>query len=157
MSEFIHKTEIVSLKQSNAELSEAISKLKTDLNDLNYEIEHLRRENPEDLKQLKARLAEYEQRETEFKKRILSISKEAKDNNKKHVVVKQFLSALQVENATIVETAIERHYKKRGLPKIIVAFLLGVLVTLVLWLASTYQEGDKFYNTIIDHINKLVN
>ena len=63
----------------------------------------------------------------------------------------------QVEDAAIVETSIEQYYKKRGVPKIIIAFLFGVLVSLVVWLISTYLDGDKFFNTIIETIKKVVN
>ncbi len=156
MSEFIHKSEIAALKQSNAELNNVILNLKTERYDLSCEIERLRKENPDDLKQLKERVTEYEHREAELKKRISLISKEAKNNNKKHMVVKQLLSALPVEDAAIVEAAIEQCYKKREGPKIIVAFLFGVLVSLGFWLISIYLENDKFYDTIIEHINKVV-
>ena len=133
MSEFIHKANIVALKQSNTELINQISKLKTDLHDLNCEIVRPRGNNPDEIKLLREKVTEYEQREAEFKERILSISKEAKNNKKKHEVVKQLLSALQVVDTVIVEAAIEQYYKNIGVPKIIIAFLLGVLASLVVW------------------------
>ncbi len=156
MSEFIHKTEIAALKQSNAELHKVIANLEAELQDLNCELERLRSENPDETKHLKERIAEFEHREAELKERLLLISREANSNHKKHVVVKQLLSALQVEDAAIVEAAIEQCYKKNGVPKIVVAFLFGVLFSLVVWLLTTYSENDKFYNTIIEHINKVV-
>ena len=156
MSEFIHKTEIAALKQANAELNKVISNLEAELHDLNCELEGLRRDNPDENKQLKERITEFEHREADLKERILLISREAKSNHKKHVVIKQLLSALQIEDAAIVEATIEQYYKKKGGAKIIIAFLLGVLFSLVVWLISTYSENDKFYNSIIEHINKAV-
>lgn len=156
MSEFIHKTEIATLRQSNAELNNSISNLKTELYDLNCEIERLRKENPDDIKHLKKKVTEHEHREAELKKRILLISKQAKNNNNKHAVVKQLLSALQVEDAVIVEAAIEQDYKKRGVPKNIIAFLLGILVILFVWLISNYFKNDKIYNTIIERLTNLL-
>jgi len=149
MSEFIHKAKIAALNQSNSELIDEISNLKIELHDLNGEIERLRGEKPDDIKHFREKVTEYEQRETEFKERVLSISKKAKNNSKNCEVVKQLLSALQVVDTVIVETAIEQYYKKRGVTKIIIAFLLGVLASLVAWLIAGYVENDKFYNTII--------
>jgi len=156
MSEFIHKAKIAALEQSNAELNNEISNLKAELDDLNCEIKRFREQNPDDIQQLEAKIAEYERREAELKERIVSISAEAKNNNKSDGVVKALLSALQVEDATIVEAAIEQYYKKRGMPKIMVAFLLGVLVSLAIWLVSVYLENDESFNTIIEYLNKLV-
>ena len=152
MSEFIHKAKIVALKQSNSELINEISNLKTKLNDLNGEIERPRGKNSDDINHLREKVTEYEQREAEFKERILSISKEAKNNKKKDEVVKQLLSALHVVDTVIVETAIEQYYKKKGVPKIIIAFLLGVLASLVAWHIANYLENDKFYSTIIKRV-----
>lgn len=156
MSEFIHKTEIADLKQSNAELSNAISDLEAELHDLKCELELLRRENPDENKKLKEKITKFENREAELKERILLISREAKSNNKKHVVFKQLLSALEVEDAAIVEDAIDQYYKKKWVPKIIIAFLFGVLFPMVVWFIDTYSENEKFYNSIIEHINKVV-
>lgn len=156
MSEFIHKMEIAALKQSNAKLNNVISNQEAELHDLKCELERLREEKPDEKKQLKERITEFEHREEKLKERMLLISREAKRNNKKHVVIKQLLSALQVEDASIVEAAIEQYYKKKGVPKIIVAFLFGVLFSLVVWLIAAYSENDKFYNSIIEHINKVV-
>ena len=149
MSELINKSKIAALEQSNFELTNEISNLENELHDLNGEIERLRGENPDDIKYLSEKVSAYEQRETEFKGRILSITKIAKNNNNKHEVVKQLLSALQVEDTASVETSIEKYYKKRERPKIIIAFLLGVLVSLVAWLIAGYSENDEFYNTIM--------
>ncbi|MDA3902859.1 MAG: hypothetical protein PF441_05335 [Desulfuromusa sp.] len=149
MSELIHKSKIAALNQSNYELINEISNLKTERHDLNGEIERLKGENPDDIRHLREKITEYEQREAEFKERILSISEKAKNNNKKHEIVKQLLSALPVVDTVIVETAIEQYYKKRRAPKIIIAFLLGVLASLVAWLIAGYLENDQFYNTII--------
>jgi chromosome segregation ATPase len=156
MSEFINKAEIATLKQSNAELNNVISNLKSELYDLNCEIERLKKENPNDIKHLEQKVTEYENQEAELSKRILLISKEARNNNKKYAVVKQLLSALQVKDAVIVEAAIEQYYKKRGVPKNRIAFLLGTLFTLVVWLFSNYLENDEIYNTIIERLTKVV-
>lgn len=156
MSEFIHRTEIAALKQSNTKLNQVISDLEAELHDLKCELEHLRGENPDEKKQLKEKIPEFEHHEAELKERMLLITREAKRNNKKNVVVKQLLSALQVEDAAIVEAAIEQYYKKKEFPKIIIAFLFGVLCPLVVWWISTYSENDKLYNSIIEHINKVV-
>jgi len=126
--------------------------LGAELHDLNCELERIKGEDPDEKEQLKDRISEFEQREAELKERILLISREAKDKNKKQEVVKQFLSALKVEDAAIVEDTIEQHYKKRGALKVIVAFLSGVLLSLVIWLISTYPENAKFYNTILERI-----
>lgn len=152
MSEFIHKAKIAALEKSNTELIDEISNLKIELHDLNGEIERLRGENPDDIKHLKEKVTEYEQREADLKERLLSIAKIAKNNNKNGEVVKQLLSTLQVEDTAIVETAIEQCYKKREVPKIIIAFLLGVLIPLVGWHIAKYLENDEFYNTIIKRI-----
>ncbi|MDX2494093.1 MAG: hypothetical protein QNK27_03940 [Desulfuromusa sp.] len=152
MSEFIHKAKIAGLEQSNAELINEISNLKFELHDLNTEIERLRGENPDDVTHLKEKITEYEQRETEFKERVLSISKIAGNNNKEDEIVKQLLSALQVEDSAIVETAIEQYYKKNGVPKIIITFLLGVLVPLVAWQIADYLENVESYNAIIKRV-----
>lgn len=152
MSEFVNKAKIAGLEQSNAELINEISNLKIELDDLNGEIERLREENPDDLKHLKEKVTEYEQRETYFKERVLSISKIAKNHNNNDEVVKQLLSALQVEDTATVETAIEKYYKKGGLSKIIIAFLLGVLLPLVAWQVADYLKNDEFYNAIIRRV-----
>ncbi len=152
MSEFIHKAKIAALEQSNAELIDEISSLKIELDKLNDEIEHLRGENPDDIKYLREKVTEYEQREANLKERVLSISKIAENNNENAGVVKQLLSALQVVDSAIVETAIEKYYKKNGLPKIIIAFLLGLLVPLVVWHIAKYLENDEFYNTTIKRV-----
>ena len=122
MSEFIHKAKIVALQQSNSELINEISNLKTKLNDLNGEIERPSGKNSADINHLREKVTEYEQREAEFNERILSISKEAKNN------------------------------KKKAVPKIIIAFLLGVLASLVAWHIANYLENDKFYSTIIKRV-----
>lgn len=122
MSEFIHKAKIVALQQSNSELINEISNLKTKLNDLNGEIERPSGKNSDDINHLREKVTEYEQREVEFNERILSISKEAKNN------------------------------KKKAVPKIIIAFLLGVLASLVAWHIANYLENDKFYSTIIKRV-----
>ena len=122
MSEFIHKAKIVALQQSNSELINEISNLKTKLNDLNGEIERPSGKNSDDINHLREKVTEYEQREAEFNERILSISKEAKNN------------------------------KKKAVPKIIIAFLLGVLASLVAWHIANYLENDKFYSTIIKRV-----
>lgn len=149
MSELIHKSKIAALEQSNFELSNEILNLQNELQDLNDEIGRLKAENPDDIKHLSEKVSEYEQREAEFKARILSITKTAESHNEKHEVVKQLLSALQVEDSARVETSIEQYYKKQQGPKIIIAFLLGVLVALVVWLVAGYLENDESYNMII--------
>ena len=149
MSELIHKSKIIALQQSNSELINEISDLKDDLEVLSGEIERLRGENPDDIKHLSEKVSEYEQREAEFKARILSITKTAESHNNKYEVVEQLLSALQVVDTAIVEKSIERYYKKKEAPKNIIAFLLGVLVALIAWLISGYVENDKSYDMII--------
>lgn len=148
MSELIHKSKIAALEQSNFELVNEISCLKDELDVLNDEIERLKGENPDDIKQLSEKVSEYEQREAEFKARILSITKTAENNSNKYEVVEQLLSALQVEDTAIVETLIEQYYKKKETPKKIIAFLLGVLISLVAWLIAAYLENDESYNMI---------
>lgn len=152
MSEFIHKAKIAGLEQSNAELINEISNLKVELHDLNGEIERLRGENPDDIKHLSEKITGYEQCEAEFKERVLSISKIAENNNKEDEIVKQLLSILQVEDTAIVETAIEQYYKKNGVSKIIIAFLIGALIPLVVWQIADYLKNDEFYNTIIKRV-----
>lgn len=152
MSEFVHKTRIASLEQSNSELIDEISNLKTELHDLNIEIESLKRVNPDDIERLSEKVTECEQHEAEFQERILSITRESKNTPPKYEVVQQLLSALQVEDTVSMETAIEQYYKKKGAPKIIIAFLLGVLVALVTWLIVDYLENDIPYNTIIKRV-----
>lgn len=156
MSEFIYKTEIATLKQSNAELNHFIANLKTELYDLSCEFERLRKENPDDINHLKEKITEYEHREAEFQERILSISREIKNNSNKHVAVKQLLSTLQVGDAVVVEAAIEQYYKKRGVPKIIIAFLLGIVVSLSALLLSNYLPHNETYNTIIERLTEVI-
>jgi len=155
MSEFIHRTEIAALKQSNVKLNQVISNLEAELHDLKCELERPRREDSDEKKQLKERIPEFEHSEAELKERMSVITRKAKRNNKKQVV-KQLLSTLQVEDTAIVEAAIEKYYKKKEVPKIIIAFLFGVLCPLVVWWIAIYSENDKFYNSIIEHISKIV-
>ncbi|MCD6580542.1 MAG: hypothetical protein J7K90_01965 [Desulfuromusa sp.] len=147
MSEFINKSKIIQLQQSNSELINEISNLEIELHNLNGEVERLRGENPEDIKLLREKITEYEQRETEFKERILLISREA-DNSKKYDV-KELLSVLQGMDTVIVEAAIDKYYKKKGVQKIITAFLLGILVSLIAGFIVIYLENNKLYSAII--------
>lgn len=147
MSEFVNKSKIAKLQHSNLELINEISTLEIELQDLNGEVERLRGENPDDIKHLREKITEYEQRETEFKERILLISKEA--NNKKYDVVKELLFALQGMDTVSVEAAIDKYYQKKGVPKIINAFLLGILVSLIVWIIFIYLENNELYSGII--------
>lgn len=149
MSEFINKSKIAKLQQSNSELINEISNLEIELHDLNGEVERLRGGNPDVIKLLREKITEYEQRETEFKERILLISKEANNNSKKYDVVKGLLSVLQGMDTVIVEAAIDKYYQKKGVPKIIIAFLLGILVSLIAWFIVNYLENNKLYSGII--------
>ncbi|MFK5926171.1 MAG: hypothetical protein QM483_06035 [Desulfuromusa sp.] len=152
MSEFINRSKIAALEQSNSELIDEISNLQTEIQILNSEIETLKEENPDDIERLSKKVTEYEQRETEFQERILSISREAKNNPQRYKVVQQLLSVLQVKDPIIVETAIEQYYKKNATPKVIIAFLLGTLVALVAWFIVDYLKNDEPYNAIIKQV-----
>ena len=156
MSEFINKSKIIQLQQSNSELINEISNLEIELHDLNGEVERLKGENPDAIKLLREKITEFEQRETEFKDRILLISKEA-NNSKKYDVVKELLSVLQGMDTVIVEAAIDKYYKKKGVQKIITAFLLGILVSLIAGFIVIYLENNKLYSAIIKQfINNIL-
>lgn len=149
MSELINKSKIAALEQSNYELTNKILDLQDELENLNREMERLKKENPDDIEHLREIVSTCKQREAEMEARILSITKIAKNHNKKDDVVKQLLSILQGEDSSAVETLVEQYYKKKELPKFIIAFLLGIVVSLVAWLVVGYLENDEFYNTII--------
>jgi len=152
MSEFINKAKIANLQHSNAELSNEISSLQIELDDLNGEVERLRGENPDDIKYLTEKITEYEQRETEFKERILSISEEVKNNPQKHDVVKELLSLFQVMEPVNVKTAIDNYYKKKWRPKVVTSFLLGILISMISCIFVAYLENGKHYNAIIKQL-----
>lgn len=152
MSEFINRTKIATLEQSNSELLNEISSLETDLNDLIIQLEHHRRENPDEAKHLKEKIAEHEQREAKPKGLKSSISKETKSNSQKYVGVEQLLSSLEMTDSTIVKTALKQYDNKRRPPKIIIAFLVGVFASLVAWLIIDYLENDKPYSEIIKRV-----
>jgi DNA repair exonuclease SbcCD ATPase subunit len=152
MSEFINRTKIATLEQSNSELLNEISNLETDLNDLIIQLEHHKRETPDKVEYLKKKITEHEQREAEFKENISSISKEKKNASHKYEVVEQLLSSLEMTDSAIVETAIAQYHKKKATPQIIIAFLLGVFASLVAWLIIDYLEKDKSYREIIKRV-----
>lgn len=149
MSELINKSRIAALEQANFELVNKITDLQDELDYLNGELERLKVEKPNDIERLSEKLSAYEQREAELEARILAITKIAKNHNKKGDVVRQLLTVLQGEDSAAVETLIEQHYNKKEMPKIVIAFLLGVLVSLAAWLVTGYIENDKSCDMII--------
>ena len=140
------------MQHSNAELINEISNLQLEVDDLNGEIKRLRGENPDDIKYLREKITEYEQRETEFNEHMLSISETVKRNPRKYDVVKELLSVLPVAEPAIVETAINNYYKNKWRPKVITSFLLGILVPMVFWIIVAYLENDTHYNAIIKQL-----
>jgi regulator of replication initiation timing len=126
MSEYIHKTQIAALNLSNSELLNEIEDLKAKLQELNEEPERAELENPVEIEHFKKKVAELEQRETEFKARISALTKEA------------------------------QNYKKPGPQKVIIAFLLGIFASLAAWSVTQYLENDKFYSLLIKRLTEAV-
>jgi len=152
MSEFINKAKIADLQHANAELINEISNLKIERDGLNTEIHRLRGENPDEVNHLRKKVTEYEERETEFKERLLIIFEKAKSNAKKDDVVKELLSAFQVMETANVETAIDNYYKRKWRPRVITFFLLGILVSIVSWISFMLIVKDEHFSDIIHQL-----
>lgn len=158
MSEFINKSKIAELEKSNSDLVIEISNLKRELRDLNRLTESLRQQNPDETKNLKKRIEKYEKREDEIKENVLSVANEMKKNKKNYDVVKDLFSALKLLNTISAEDLIEQYYRKKWKQKIISAFILGNIVSLIAWIIFIYLENEKFYNNLIGKlIRKIYN
>lgn len=149
MSEFINRTKIATLEQSNSELLDEISSLETELNDLIIQLEHHRRETPGEVRHLKDKIATHEQREAEIEDNISSISKETTNTPHRYEDAEQLRSSLEMTDSAIVKTALELYDKRRDATKITIAFLFGVFASLVAWFIVDYLENETSYNTII--------
>jgi predicted nuclease with TOPRIM domain len=152
MSEFINKAKIADLQHANAELSEEILTLKIELEDLNDEVTRLREENPDDIDHLKEKLLAYEQREKEFKERLLTISEGVKNNPKKYDVVKGLLAIFQGTETDIVEDAIDSYYKRKWRPRVVTFFLLGILVSIISWISFMLIVKDELFSNLIHQL-----
>lgn len=156
MSKLLNQMESVELKQINAELDGEILNLHTEIDKLTREIERLKSENPGDKEPLLERISEYEQAEEEFQKQMARIGEEARSNNSSTEIVKLILSSLQMNDAAIVESAIERGYKRRETPRNIICFLSGVVVTLAVWAGFEYYQNDQFFIELIKQFSGLI-
>jgi hypothetical protein len=152
MSEFVNKAKIADLQHANAELSSEISSLKIELEELKGEIARLGEENPDEINLLREKIIALEQRETEFKEKLLTIFEGVKNNPKKYDVVKGLLSMFQVTETGIVETAIDNHYKRKWRPRVITFFLLGILVSMVSWISMMLIVKDEHFKEIIHQL-----
>lgn len=159
MSEFIHRAKIAELDQTNSELNKEIESLREELEDLKSELEQFREKSPDGIKQLKEIIAEHEERERDFQQRLASLRKEAEHTRNIDGFLEHFFSTLQVIDAGPVAAAIERYYKKKQRPRMIIAFLLGVLAPLAAWLISDFMLDDRAFTTILEqffaNISKL--
>ncbi len=152
MSEFINKAKIADLQHANAELCDEISTLKIELEDLNDKVARIREENPSDIDPLKKKLFECEQRETEYKERLVTIFEGVKNNPKKYDVVAGLLSLFQVTETDIVENALDNHYKRKWRPRVITFFLLGILVSIVSWISFMLIVKDEHFSRFIHQL-----
>jgi len=148
MSEFIHRTKIAALEQSNFELLDEISTLEKQINDLVIQIEQLKRDNPDDINHLKEIITDQEQRETDMKKKLASLC-ERTQMLTPYDDVEQLLNALELSDRSIEETAISQSPKNQGKAKLIIAFLSGVSVSLIAWIITEYLENDQQFNAVI--------
>ncbi len=144
MSEFIHRTKIAALEQTNKELLAEISKLENKIENLAIQLEQLKREKTDEIKHLKDPGADESER-TEHRP-----SKSKEDQLRKtYESVEQLLSSLEKTDYSIVKSAMARYHKKQNTPKIIVAFLSGMTLSLFTWLVVEYLKNDQQYNAII--------
>jgi chromosome segregation ATPase len=160
MSEFIHKAEIARLSQANAKLNKEIESLQNEIQQLNRELENFREIPPDEIKHLKEKITETEQREADYKERIERISREAERTKNTDRLVEQFFSTLQLMNAAPVAVAIEQSYKHKQRAKTVVAFLLGVLVALAAWLITVLMLNDgaasAIYNRFLENVSTFI-
>ena len=154
MSEFVYKSKVAALELSNSQLANEISDLKIELRDLTSEIERLRRQNPDDIKTLKEKLADYERREEELREKILRISKDAKNRRGSYDVVNELLKVMKVADIDNLETEIEKYYKKKLLPKIVISFMIGTMASLIF---CVFIDSLKSYTFHSEIIHKFIN
>jgi chromosome segregation ATPase len=152
MSEFINKSKIAALNQSNVELSDEISTLQAQCQRLSAEIEQLKNRAPDDVELLKQSLAAYGQRETELKDALELFTWKAKTTKDSAEIIDQLMNALQLTDDGSVEFAIKQHYKQRWAPKLIIAFLLGVLSPLLAWHIFLYQQSGELPFAFIERL-----
>lgn len=151
MSEFIHRTKIAALEQSNSELLDEISALEKQINDLVIQMEQLKRDNPDDINHLKEIITEQEQRETDMKKKLSSLC-ERTQMLTPYDDVEQLLNALELSDNSIEKTAISQSPKNQGKAKLAIAFLSGISVSLIAWIVTEYLENDQQFNAVIKQL-----
>jgi predicted nuclease with TOPRIM domain len=154
MSQFINKAKIAELNLNNTELADELSALKEKCQKLNIEVEHLRGGGADETEALKKRLVDYELREFELNEQLSNIAKSMKNGTASEDIVNQLLSTLRATNCSELETAIGQHYSKMGLPRVIIAFLLGALSPLVIWHIVEFTHNgrlpDNLFNSLLN-------
>ena len=154
MSEFVYKSKVAALELSNSQLMNEISDLKITLRDLNGEIERLRRQNPDDITILKEKLTDYERREEELREQILTILKNVKNRRGGYDVVNELISVMKFDDIYNLEKEIEKYYKKKLFPKIVISFMIGIMVSLIFCIFVDSLKSDTFHSEII---HKFIN
>ena len=154
MSEFINKSKIAKLEQSNSELLIEVSNLKKEILELNEELESLREQSPEETKKLREQLNEYINKEENLKEKIYSISKRIKNSRNNEHLIKELFSSFQIINIDDIDKIIEKNYKNKSRIKSINSFILGIIVSLIFWFIFNYLENKVFYSKLVDNIIK---
>lgn len=153
MSELINKAKIAEMHQINSELTREIDALREELQEQNRELEHLRGAPSEDVTQLQEKIAEYEQRERDYQERITAIIKEADYVQDRKTLVENVFSIFQQMDASPVVAAIEQYYQQQQRPKMVIAFLVGILVPLMVLVIADVTILERFIEKITRFIN----
>lgn len=151
MSEFINKSKIAALSQSNADLIDEISALRAECQRLK-DAAQPRESHQDNADQLRQTIATHEQRETDLREALELVAWKAKTTKEIGGIVHQLMDALQLADDGSVEVAIDKFYKKRSTPRIAIAFLVGVLSPLMAWHVVLYHQTGELPFTFIERL-----
>ncbi|SEA56986.1 hypothetical protein SAMN05660420_02504 [Desulfuromusa kysingii] len=152
MSEFINKAKIADLQHANAALNDEIATLNDELARLNDEIKRQGEEPSDEIDHLREVISNYEHCEKEFKERVLSLSTAVQNNSLEGDIVKELLAAIDLSETGSIEAAINRHFKNKWWPKVVTAFLLGILSSIIFWIIVAYLENIQHYNAMLKQL-----
>ena len=127
MSEFINKARIAELNQSNAELNSELESLKKQVADQDRELEDLREKQEADKCLVEEQIMTCEKNESD-QSHLTALSRAVAQSGDISATGKQFVAILRQMNASPLATAIEKYYRRKQRPRVVVAFLAGALL-----------------------------
>lgn len=150
MSEFINRTKIATLEQSNADLLDEILELKNELATLQDEMAHLKDSDPvpavpsqNDAEHIKPNSLPEPEEDTTQKQQTFNSDDQLQE------------SLQTMDSLTVTETT--AHPPKPQKSSVIIAFLLGSLFTLLTWFAVEYIKNNELYSAMImQAIDRLI-